>query len=210
MPSQAYSQEYVFQLVRVIELYFRQLDSQTPLAAEYFQGRGDKLLLPHIGASDSTDQIAGGDNTPTAVKWDTLDSGYGWTLSAPGSASPEYSGVYKITYSLQFINTANAAHDATVWLKVNTNDLPNSATTFSIPGRKSAGVFSYVTGYSEVTFAVNAGDVIELYWATDKYGTVNLAVEGVYMFHDAAQTTPFARPAIPSAIGSITFVSALP
>jgi hypothetical protein len=120
--------------------------------------------------------------------------------------------VYKITYSLQFINTANAAHDATVWLKVNNNDLPNSSTTFSIPGRKSAGVFSYVTGYSEVTFAVNAGDVIELYWATDLAGDPNplAVVEGVYMFHDAAQVSPFERPAIPSAIGSITFVSALP
>jgi hypothetical protein len=30
------------------------------------------------------------------------------------------------------------------------------------------------------------------------------------MFHDAAQASPFARPAIPSVIGSISFVSALP
>jgi hypothetical protein len=30
----------------------------------------------------------------------------------------------------------------------------------------------------------------------------------VFMFHDAAQASPFARPAIPSAIGSIVWVSA--
>jgi len=176
-----------------------------------YDGDGYGLKLPHIAASDSTDQVAGGDDTPTVVNWNTLDSGYGWTLTAPGSASPDYDGAYKITYSLQFINTANAAHYATVWLKVNNNDLANSATTFLISGRKSATEFAYIAAYSEVTFEVFAGDDIELYWATDLAGDPDplAPVEGVYMFHDAAQVSPFARPAIPSAIGSITFVSAL-
>jgi hypothetical protein len=219
-PSQDYSQQYLFQLVRVLDIYFDQLDSKTPNFAEsyradnfyggVFSGDGYGLKLPHIAASDSTDQIAGGNDTATVVKWNTLDSGYGWTLSAPGSASPDFPGVYKITYSLQFINTDNAAHDATVWLKENTFDLPNSSTKFSIPGRKSATEFSYVTAYSEVTFIAQAGDVVELYWATSLAGSPTVPTDGVYIFHDAAQTTPFARPAIPSAIGSITFVSALP
>jgi hypothetical protein len=174
-----------------------------------FFGEGYGLKLPHIAASDSTDQIAGGNDTATVVNWNTLDSGYEWTLSPPGSAAPDFPGVYKITYSLQFINTANAAHDATVWLKVNTSDLANSSTKFSIPGRKSATEFSYVTAYSEVTFEADAGDVIELYWATDLAGNPTTPTDGVYIFHDAAQVSPFARPAIPSAIGSITFVSAL-
>ena len=64
--------------------------------------------------------------------------------------------------------------------------------------------------YSEVTFVVDAGDEIELYWATSKANVVSPAADGVYMFHDAASASPYARPAIPSAIGSITFVSALP
>ena len=174
-----------------------------------FNGHGQGLLLPHIAASDSTDQIAGGNDTPTAVKWNTLDSGYGWTLTAPGSASPDYDGVYKITYILQFINTANEAHYITVWLKVNTNDLANSATTFLISGRKSATEFAYIAAYSEATFEVFAGDDIELYWATNLAGDPTVPTDGVYMFHDAAQVSPFARPEIPSAIGSITFVSAL-
>ena len=221
-PPKDYDAEYLFQLIRILGLYFSQLDSKTPLQNDSYRGlnfyggnffgEGYGLKLPHIAASDSTDQIAGGNDTPTAVKWDTLDSGYEWTLTAPGSASPDFSGVYKITYSLQFINTANAAHYATVWLKVNNNDLANSATTFLISGRKSATEFAYIAAYSEVTFEVQAGDDIELYWATDLAGDPNplAPVEGVYMFHDPVQTTPYARPAIPSAIGSITFVSAIP
>jgi hypothetical protein len=50
---------------------------------------------------------------------------------------------------------------------------------------------------------------VELYWATEKaYNPVG-PVDGVYMFNDTAQTSPYARPSIPSAIGSIVWVSAL-
>jgi hypothetical protein len=211
-PRPEYSEEQMFQMIRVLELYFNQLDSQTPLQAEYFRGRGDKITFPHIAASDSTDQIATGDDTPTVVKWNTLESGSGWTLNSPGSATADYAGVYTIRYSLQFINTANAIHYATVWLKVNNVDVANSASIFTIPARKSAspGEEGYVVGYSEATFTVDAGDEIELYWATDLAGNPTTPTDGVYIFHDAAQVSPFARPAIPSAIGSISFVSALP
>ena len=222
MPPDQYDPRYIRQVLRVLEIYFDQLDSLTPNQANsyradnfyggLFSGDGYGLKLPHIAASDSTDQIAGGNNTATVVKWNTLDSGYEWTLAAPGSATADVAGVYKITFSLQFINTANAIHYATVWLKVNNNDLANSATIFHIPARKSgsAGQEGYAVGYSEITFTVDAGDEIELYWATDLAGNPTTPTDGVYMFHDAAQVSPFARPAIPSAIGSITFVSAIP
>jgi hypothetical protein len=210
LPRELYDRQYFDQLIRVLTLYFNQLDSTTPLQSDYYIGGGWGLTLPHIAASDSTDQIATANDTPTVVKWNTLDSGFGWALNAPGSATAQYAGVYKITYSLQLINTANTAHYADVWLKVNNVDVPNSTTKFFIPGRKSNSEFAYVCAYSEVTFSVDVGDEIELYWATDLKGTVSPAVDGVYIFHDPAQTTPYARPAIPSAIGSITFVSALP
>ena len=178
-----------------------------------FEGFGDRLILPHIAASDSTDQVASGNDTPTVINFNTLDSGFGWTLNSPGSATAAYAGVYKITYSIEFINTANAIHYATVWLKVNNNDIPNSATIFHIPARKSAvaGEEGYVAAYSEITFEIDAGDEIELYWATDLAGNPTTPTDGVYLYHDVAWTTPtnpYARPAIPSVIGSITFVSA--
>ena len=211
LPRELYDRQYFDQFIRVLTLYFNQLDSTTPLQNDYYVGGGWFLTNPHICASDSTDQIAGGNNTPTVVKWNTLDSGFGWTLAAPGSATAAYAGVYKITYSLQFINTANAVHYATVWLKVNNNDVPNSATIFTIPARKSSspGEEGFNAAYSEVSFSINVGDEVELYWATDQAGNPTVPTDGVYIFHDNAQTTPFARPAIPSAIGSITFVSAL-
>jgi hypothetical protein len=211
---------YIRQLIRSLELYFDQLDSKTPVQADSFtginfigglySGDGYGLKLPHVAASDSTDQVATGNNTPTAVKFNTLDSGYEWTLNAPGSATADVAGVYKITFSLQFINTANTIHNATVWLKVNGVDVANSATTFSIPARKSASEFAFNCGYSEASFTATAGDEVELYWATDLAGDPTVPTDGVYIFHEDAQAAPYARPTIPSVIGSIVFVSALP
>lgn len=212
LPRELYDRQYFDQLLRVFTIYFNQLDSNTPLQAEYFLGGGWFLDNPHIAASDSTDQIAGGNNTATGVKWNTLTSGFGWTLNSPGTATAGYAGIYRITFSLQFINTANAIHYATVWLKVNGSDVANSSTIFTVPARKSAnpGEEGYLAAYSEATFTINVGDEIELYWATDLAGNPTTPTAGVYMFHDAAQLSPFPRPAIPSAIGSITFVSAIP
>jgi hypothetical protein len=221
-PGIDYDRQYFDQLVNVLRIYFNQLDSETPNKAfsyraeqfigGLFSGFGRGIILPHIAASDSTDQIAGGNNTATIVKWDTLESGSGWTLDSPGSATADFAGVYTIRYSLQFINTANAIHYATVWLKVNNVDVANSASIFTVPARKSAspGEEGYVLGYSEATFTVDVGDEIELYWATDLAGNPTTPTAGVYIYHDAAQVSPFARPAIPSAIGSISFVSAVP
>jgi len=205
IPTVAYSQTVLESFSNALRLYFNTLDAFTSNLSN--TAGGSSLSFPHIAASDSTDQVATGNDTPTVVKWNTLDSGLGWALNAPGSAVAQYSGIYKITYSLQFVNTANAIHSAVVWLKVNNINVANSSTEFSIPARKSASIPSYVAGYSEITFTVAAGDEIELYWATDLAGNPTTPTDGVYIFHDVVQTSPYARPAIPSAIGSITFVS---
>lgn len=203
----SYSQQYVDQLTNAFRLYFAQLDNFNqsvggPIGGKYLQ-------FPHIAASDSTDQYATANNTPTVIKWNTLESGDGFTLQAPGSATPLQTGVYKITYSLQFANTANAVHDAVVWLRINGTNVLNSSTSFSIPARKSSGVPSYICGYSEVVFTIDADSVVELVWATDQAYSTTGPVDGVFIFADPAQTSPYARPAIPSALGSITFVSAI-
>jgi hypothetical protein len=162
--------------------------------------------LRHLTQLTSTPQ----DDTATVVNFNTLDSGFGWTLNSPGSATAAVAGVYTIRYSLQLANTDNAQHTATAWLQKNSVDIANSATSFSVPARKSASIPGFICAYSEATFAVNVGDEIELYWATDKANVISPAADGILLFHDAAQASPFARPAIPSVIGSIVWVSALP
>jgi hypothetical protein len=209
---QQYETRYIDQLTNALRLYFNTIDNG--FSSLLGSSGGAYLQLPFIAASDSTDQLATASNTPTVVTWDTLEGGNGFTLNAPGSATANVSGIYKITYSLQFTNTDNAAHDAAVWLRINTGsgfiDVPRSTTLFTVPPRKSAGVFSYAVAYSEVVFTLNAGDIMALYWATNQAYDTSPATDGVYMEHLPAQTVPYARPAAPSAIGSITFVSSIP
>ena len=83
----------------------------------------------------------------------------------------------------------------------------NSASKFTTPARKSALVPSFVVAYSSIVFELLEGQSVGLWWATDQaYNPVG-PVNGVYIEDIPAQTSPYAHPAAPSAIGSITFVS---
>jgi hypothetical protein len=80
-----------------------------------------------------------------------------------------------------------------------------SASVFSIPNRHG-GVDGAVVAYSSITFTVTGGDEVALYWATNLAATSGGGT-GVYLHASPAQTSPFALPSIPSAVGSIVFVS---
>lgn len=201
-----YDQQYQDQLTNVLRLYFNELDNFAS-GVGGTEG-GSYLKFPFIAAQDNANQYATANNTATIIQWTTLSNGAGFTLNANSTATASVSGIYKITYSLQFANTDGAAHDAIVWLKANGSDVDSSTTIFTVQARKSAGVPSYVAGYSEVVFPLNAGDNVGLWWGTNQAASSGGA-DGIYIYYKAAQTTPMAYPETPSAIGSITFVSAL-
>jgi hypothetical protein len=278
VPPKVYDQQYMTQVIRVLGLYFSQLDSQTPnqansyralqfiggnftgesitaddvtagtftggsMDAEYgdftnlvgnlirsgsfqggnavfdnmtaaqanaslFTGSGRELNFPHIGASGNADQYADADDDPTIVQWDTADEIQGFTLNVDNTATATYSGVYKITYGLQMVNTDNDSHDVVVWLKVNGSDVAKSAVKYSMPPRKSTGDPSFLLVGSAIVFEIQAGQSLGLWWATDKAYSTTGPVDGVYMEYIPAQTTPYAHPAAPASIGSIVYVSA--
>jgi hypothetical protein len=204
-----YNGQHFDVLNNVFRLYFNQLD--TALKALFNVNGGKYISNPHIAASDTTDQYASGNNVATKVRWNSLESGSGFTLNVTNTATAQQGGIYKIDYSLQLVNTDNAAHDVVIWLEVTnggTTQVPNSASKFSVPARKSAGVPSFVVAYSSITFEMVTNEEVALYWATDKAYNPTGPVEGVYMEALPAQVSPYAHPAAPSAIGTITFVSA--
>lgn len=196
------------QFARALRLYFNTIDYN--MNKLVITNGGQWLSFPHIAASDNTDQYATANNTPTKVRWDTAESISGFVLNPTYSASARVTGTYKIDYSLQFVNTSNAQQNATVWLRLDGVDVPRSATKFTIPARKSVGNPAYIAAYSSIVFNMNAGQYLELYWATDLAFQISPATDGVYMEYEAAQTSPYAHPSIPSAVGSITFVSSQP
>lgn len=203
-----YDQRYIDQLTNALRLYFNQVDNVTGTVLG--NDGGKYVQFPHLAASDSTNQYATATNTPTIVRWDTLESGSGFTLNMDSTATCLESGAFKIDYSLQLANTSNSIQNAYVWLRVNGVDLARSGSRFTLQARKSAGVFEYVVAYSSITFEVQTGDTIGLWWSTDlAYNPVG-PVDGVFMDYIPAQVAPYPHPSAPSAIGSITFISRLP
>jgi hypothetical protein len=206
-----YERRYQDQFANVLRLYFNRLGNA--LGELFGTNGGSYVQFPHIAASDGAVQYATAADTPTIVQWSTLDAGSGFTLNTNSTATAQVTGIYKITYSLQFANNDNTVHNAHVWLRINgatsAADVANSTTIFTLQARKSAGVPNYACGYSEVVFTLNAGDSVGLWWGTNQAATSGGAT-GIYIDYQAAQTTPMPYPAVPSAIGSITFVSALP
>lgn len=205
-PTQ-YSPQHYDVLNNVLRLYFNRIDQS--LAALFSNTGGRFLNIPYITVYDLTDQYADGNDTPTKVAWSdgTVN---GFRLQS-GAAYADQKGVYKIDYSLQLANTANAVHDVVVWLKVNGNDVAASASRFTLPARKNSTTPSFVVAYSHVTYEMDANDYVELWWATDQaYDPVG-PVNGVYIFHEDPKTDPpdpYDLPSVPSALGTITFVSA--
>lgn len=200
-----YDRQYQDSLNNILRQYFANNDNlnNSLLGVD----GGHYLTFPHIAAQDSSSQYAGGNNTPTKVLWNTLDAGLGFTLNNDSTASPTYSGTYKIDYSLQFVNTVNnVVHDVYVWLRINNVDVAGSASKFSVPGKHS-GADGATVAYSSITFKINEGDKVALWWATDLAYVASPLTDGIYMLGAPAQTVPFALPSTPSAIGTIAFIS---
>ena len=111
-----------------------------------------------------------------------------------------YSGIYNLQFSLQFSNTDTKIHDVDVWIRQNDVDIPYTNSVFSIPN-KHGGVNGQLIAALNVFVAVQAGDVVELVWHTTN--------SAVYIETIPAGTAPV-RPASPSAIATVSFVSELP
>lgn len=113
----------------------------------------------------------------------------------------EQSGIYNVQFSFQFTNPDNAIHDIDIWFKKNDVTIPKSNSQFSINARKSSGNPSHLITALNYYVDLLAADYLEIVWHTSN--------SAVYMESIPEQTAPL-RPATPSAIVTVSFVSRLP
>ena len=162
--------------------------------------RGARFLNAPYGAfQDSTDQTAANTTTAYAITFDTTDFANGITLSNSSRINVSQDGLYNIQFSIQFKNTTNDTQDVEVWFKKNGTNVDKSNSRFGLQARKSSGDPSHLIGALNFYINLTTNDYIELMWRVSDVG-VSIEAYGT-------NTSP-TRPAIPSAIGSITFVSA--
>lgn len=103
-------------------------------------------------------------------------------------------GVYNFAFSLQVISTNASNSTITIWCRKNSVDVPNSATKITIASNTAIIVPAWI-----FTLQMSAGDFFEMGWAVDS--------DKVSLLADPAQTVPFARPSIPSALLTVTQIN---
>lgn len=197
-----YSQDQHNQLLNALRLYFNRLDNG------YWDGTS--VVSPYASVSDTGDQNATAANTATKIDFDTADFLNSVEHVTNDGLQVFYPGIYNVQFSLQFANTDSQIHEAEVWLKKKTNgavsstNIAGTASKFSVPNKHGA-VDGYLIAAVNFFVRLEALDTLELWWQAS--AVKNGVTDGVYIEAYAAAGNV---PAIPSAVMTLTYVSALP
>ena len=223
--TSGYSAEQFNQLVRSLEQVIFQLNNTyTPVVSDNiaaastwmaagsgagggFAGglRGFQLsngiILPNAMMISEDDQ-ANASITAENLLTFTPAFSYGISVASGSRIKVPCAGQYLVTFTLQVTNRGNTAAEFEVWAKDTGVNYALSNTRFDIPGRKSATIWAHVVPAITGIFTVNdpSTQYLEIAWWSDSLD--------VYLEHYAAGTTP-TRPAIPSVILTVNFVSAM-
>ena len=196
---EAYEKRYFAENNGALNGYFRKLIS---VLGALFGPRGGKFLNnPHGAFQDSTDQVAANTTTAYAVTFNTTDFANGVTVASNSRITVADAGIWNLQFSIQFTNTTNASQDVDVWFRVNGTNVANSNSRFGFAPRKGVGDPYHIIAALNYFVSLNATDYVEIMWRPTDVG--------VTIEQYAAGSSP-TRPAVPSAIATVSFVSNLP
>jgi hypothetical protein len=197
-PDVLYSESYFRQTNGGLNVYFNKLRN---LFGALLGPAGGKWINNPYGAfQDSTDQTAANTTTAYAVTFNTTDFTNGVTLSNSSRLNVAQAGIYNLQFSIQFKNTTNDGQDVDVWLRKNGTNIANSNSRFHLPARKSGGDPSHLIAALNLFVSLAANDSVEIMWRPSDVG--------VSLEHFATSSSP-TRPAVPSVIATLSFVSNL-
>jgi hypothetical protein len=178
-----YEQRFMDQYSNVLRLFQNQVANA--INAPY----------PHGSFYDTTTQTNPVANAVNLMKWNRVyDSGDGTQYAVQKDTTRVYitqTGVYNIQFSAQLDKTGGGASAVYIWIRVNGQNVPNSATKMVIDGPNSEVVAAW-----NWMLTLRANDYIELAWESSDTNVVLAAV--------AASGN---IPEIPSVILTVMWVS---
>jgi hypothetical protein len=125
------------------------------------------------------------------------DSGVTITAGQPTRLNIDTAGVYAVFVEMQVRSTGNAERNVFLWLARNGNDIAESAVKIQIRGGGTVNPVYQLIAKQWILDDIAANDYIELRFALSDYDRISLE-------HTAAQTLPYIRPAVPSAVITVT------
>ena len=190
-PTIEYDAETQRQLIRVLEVYFNQLDSQTPLQAEYFKGRGDELTIPSALYFSTQDQTAAAINTAYDITYNNVYFENELTLTNNKEIYALRNGIYNFQLSAQLLSTNSSAKTLQIWINRDGTDIGYSSHAYTVAANNE---------YTEVNWNFNidvdAGSYIKIRWATTDVGL---------RFDAVAPSAPY--PGISSVVMAVNYIS---
>ena len=181
----AYEQRYQDQFSNVLRLFFTRLTNKV------------NAPLPHGSFYDTTTQTNPVANAVNLMKVNSVyDSGGGTQYAVKKDTDRIYitqTGVYNIAFSAQLDKTGGGASAVYIWIRVNGQNVSNSATKVVIDGPNSEIVAAW-----NWVLTLGAGDYIELAWESSDTNVILAAVAATGNI-----------PEIPSVIVTVTWVSAV-
>ena len=181
----------------VLRLYFNQVDAL--VSSLVGPTGGSYLSYPYAAVQRTTDKTFTA-NTATEITFDQNDFLSSCVNDGTNGIEVEITGIYNYQFSVQWKNTDSQAHTAWIWLRVNSTDVAGTGSQFSVLS-KHGSTDGHVIAAANFYVSLTAGDFVKMFAAVD-----NTAVS---MEAYAAITTPFAMPAIPSCVATLSFVSAV-
>ena len=195
-PPEGYERRHFNENYGALNNYFRKL---TTALGSLFGPKGGKFMNnPHGAFQDSTDQTAANTTTAYAITFNTTDFSNGVTIASNSRITVADAGIWNLQFSIQFTNTTNVSQDVDVWFRVNGTNVANSNSRFGFAPRKGAGDPYHTIAAINYFVSLNATDYVEIMWRPTDVG--------VSIEQYPAGTSP-TRPAVPSAIVTMSFVS---
>lgn len=185
---------YLDDLNNILRLFFNGLSNSVNLLTGEYGGRF--LSVPNAKFFSTTDQNAASPNTAYALQFENTYLGEAISIAGGSNTqiTPTYSGVYNFELSVEITSTNASSKELSFWVRRDGVDIATSARQHVIAGSGGVDDFEY-----SFTLDVQAGQYVELMWATT----------GTTVVLDA-QPAVSPRPAIPSTLVTVIFVSALP
>lgn len=111
-----------------------------------------------------------------------------------------YKGLYNVQFSVQVTNSDSQIHDIDIWYRKNGTDIANTNSRWSVPN-SHGGTDGHLIAFMNYFVDVEPLDYVEIMW--------HVTDSAVKLEHLAAGTSP-TRPATPSVICTVNFVTNLP
>lgn len=196
-----YQRQYQDQLNNVQRLFYNRLTSSYNNLVGV--DGGVNLQMPHAMLMSDQDQANAGITSANTLTYNQPVILQGIEVRNGGELWFEQAGQYLVTFTLQVSNRGNAAQVFEVWASYDGSNYPLSNTRFDIPARKSLSEWSHIVPAITGIFTVQdpSAEYLSIKWWADS--------TDIFIQTYPENTSP-TRPAIPSVIMTVNFISRLP